>query len=221
MKIYPSFNEVFANDELLGVFYPLCSGEHGLHFVSSNGLWMDEQYKTEHNSSHYVMFEIKNGKYDFRGDIRLYQGYDYAKKIFPILEDDFNTNGNDYLAKKIKPAFYIEKITKILPPQTRDAVDLDYYLNTFYEFSINKLNYNLNGKFGEFNHLIKGYAKPDKSPIIYNEKEHGGHPMDDNLIKSYCHLGAVIGYEFFTDGNDTVLFYNEKENKVLSANHYS
>ena len=221
MKMYPSFNEVFLTDELLGVFYPLCSGEHGLHYVSSNGLWMDEQYETEHNTFRYVMFDIKNGKYDFRGDIRLYQGHEYAKKVFPILEEDFNGNGNDYLAGKIKPALYIEKITKILPPQTTENFDLGYFLSTFYEFSINKLNYNLNGKFGEFNYLIKGSAKPDSSPVIYNEKEDGGHLMDGHLIKGYCHLGAVIGYEFFTDGNDTVLFYNEKENKVLSANHYS
>ena len=108
MKMYPSFNEVFANNELLGVFYPLCSSEDGMHFVSSNGLWMDEQYETEHNTFNYVKFEMQNGKYDFKGDIRLYKGYEYAKKIFPILENDFNVNGNEYLAKKIKPAFYIK-----------------------------------------------------------------------------------------------------------------
>jgi len=136
MKMYPSFNEVFVSDELLGVFYPLCSNEHGLHFVSSNGLWMDEQYETEHNTFGHVKFEIKNGKYDFMGDIRLYKGYEYAKKIFLILEDDFNANGNDYLADKIKPALYIEKITKILPSQTTEDIDLDYYLNTFYEFRV-------------------------------------------------------------------------------------
>ena len=83
--------------------------------------------------------------------------------------DSFDISINAFDAYDIY-ALYIEKITKILPPQTREAVDLDYYLNTFYEFSINKLNYNLNGKFGELNHLIKGYAKPDKSPIIYNKK---------------------------------------------------
>jgi len=222
MKMYPSFNEVFVNDELLGIFYPLCSDEHGLHFVSSNGLWMNEQYGTEHNTFSYVKFEIISGKYDFSGDIRLYKGCEYAKKIFPILADDFNTNGNDYLAEKIKPVIYINKITKILPPQTVEDIDLDYYLNTFYEFNINKLNYNLNGKVGEFSHLIRGYAKPVKSPIIYNEKEHGGHiPMEKNLTKGYRHMGAVVECEFFADGNDTVLFYNENDNKVLSANHYS
>ena len=221
MKMYPSFNEVFASDDLLGIFYPLCSNGHGLHFVSSNGLWMDEQYETEHNTFSYVQFKIKNGKYDFKGDIRLYKGYEYARKIFPILEEDFNVNGSDYLAEKMKPALYIKKIIKTLPPQLQNDIDLDYYLNTFYEFSINKLSYSLHGDFGVFNHLIKGYRKLDTSPIIYNEKEHGGNPMDDHIIKGYSHIGAVVGYEFFTDGNNTVLFYNENENKVLSANHYS
>ena len=150
IKMYPSFNEVFTNEELLGVFYPLCSVENQLHFVSSNGLWMDEQFETENNTTEYAKFELKNGKYDFKGDIRLYKGYEYAKNVFSILETNFNVNGKNYLTNRLKTELYIEKIKKILPPQTTEEIDLDYYLQTFYEFNINKLNYNLNGKFGAF-----------------------------------------------------------------------
>lgn len=224
VKMYPAFNEVFATDELLGIFYPLCSVNNNLHFVSSNGLWMEEQYKTENNTFEYTIFEHKNGKYEFKGDIRLYKGYEFAKKIFCILENDFETNGNNYLNKKLQTEIYVEQIKKILPPQkTMEDIDLEYYLKTFYEFYINKLNYKLNRKFGEFDYLINGSAKPQGSPIIYNEKEYddeGGGNIDEDIIKGYSYIGAAIGYEFFTDGNDSVLFYNENENKILSVNSY-
>jgi len=224
IKMYPAFSEVFTNNDLLGIFYPLCSVENQLHFVSSNGLWMDEQYKTESNTFEYTMFELKNGKYDFKGDIRLYKGYDDAKKMFSILENDFNINGNNYLTNKLKTDFYIAEIKKILSSQISADIDLAYYLQTFYEFNINKLNYNLNGKFGEFSFFMKGYCKHDKSPIVY---EKGYRGIEETLqgkieiIKDYSEIGTVVGYEFFTDGNDSVLFYNEKENKVLSVNCYS
>ena len=224
IKMYPLFNDVFATDDLLGIFYPLCCAGNNMHFVSSNGLWMDEQYATENNTFAYTRFELINGKYNFKGDIRLYKGYEYAKKIFSILENDFNKNGNNYLNNKLQTNIYIEEIKKILPPQTTEDIDLNYYLKTFYEFSINKLNYNLNGNFGEFSFFMKGKNNPNKSPIIYNEKEYskeGGGNIDEEIIKGYSYVGAIIGYEFFTDGNDTVLYYDEKENKVLSVNNYS
>jgi hypothetical protein len=224
IKMYPHFSEVFLSDELIGIFYPLCTVNDNLHFVSSNGLWMDNQYETENNTFQYTKFELKNGKYDFNGDIRLYKGYEFAKKIIYILEKDFEANGNNYLKNKLKTNIYIEEIKKTLPCPATDDIDLKYYLQTFYEFSINKLNYNLNGKFGEFSFLINGYAKPDKSPIVYGK---GCHALEETLqekidiTKDYSEIGTVIGYEYFTDGNDTVLLFNEKENKVLSINCYS
>jgi len=225
IKMYPAFNEVFTNDELLGVFYPLCSVEKNLHFISSNGLWMDEQYQTEDNSFEYTKFDLKNGKYDFKGDIRLYKGYEYAKKTFSILENDFNKNGNDYLKNRLKTEFYIEEIKKMLPAQTKEDIDLKYYLQTFYEFSINKLNYNLNGEFGKFSHIIKGGYGGNQSPIIYDEEKYdengGGININVDIIKGYYYVGAVIGYEFFTDGNDSVLYYKEKESRIISINCYS
>jgi hypothetical protein len=225
IKMYPLYNEVFVTNDLYGVFYPLCSINKNLHFVSSNGLWLDKKYETERNTFNYTKFEFANGKYDFKGDIRLYKGYEYAKGIFPLLENDFEKNGKDYLQNKIKTNFYIEKIKKLLSLQKTENIDIDYYLSTFYEFCINKLNYNLNGKFGEFNHLIKDGAK-NESPVVYtdadiiNEVEEALQEKID-VIKGYSAIGKVVGYEFFTDGNDSVLYFNEKENEILSINCYS
>ena len=220
IRVYPSFNEVFVTDELMGIFYPLCSVDNNLHFVSSNGLWMDEKYKTENNTSEYTIFEIKNRKYDFKGDIRLYKGYKFAKIIFSILENDFVENGNNYLQTKLNTNSYIDQIIKLLPSQTAEDIDLEYYLQTFYEFNINKLNYNLNGKFGEFNYLMKGYSKPEKSNIVYGVDDTGDLLVEETIIKDYSAIGMVIGCEFFTDGNNSNLYYNERKNKVLSINTY-
>ena len=223
--MYPSFSEVFTTKELLGIFYPLCTVSENLHFVSSNGLWMDEKYESESNSFEYTKFDFKNGKYNFKGDIRLYKGYEYAKLIFPILENDFETNGKNYLQEKLKTKLYLKRIKKLLPLQKIDDIDLEYYLETFYEFQINKLNYNLNGKFGEFAHLIEGWGKHE-SPIVYEDDVNSDARLqiqdntNVNTLKDYFFIGRVVGHEFFRDGNDSVLYFNEKENKVLSFNYY-
>jgi hypothetical protein len=202
--------------------------EYGYDYYMGGVFWasgykIDEKYKTENNTSEYTKFELKNGKYDFKGNIRLYKGCEYAKNTFSILENDFNENGNNYLTNKLKTNLYIEEIKKILPSETASDIDLDYYLKTFYEFSINKLNYNLNGEFGKFSHIIMGGYGENKSPIVYNEEEYkeSGGNINLEIIKGYSYIGAIIGYEFFTDGNDSVIFFNENENKVLSVNCYS
>jgi hypothetical protein len=227
LKMYPSFDEVFTTKELVGVFYPLCSLGKNLHFVSSNGLWMDERYETEDNTKKYTKFEIENSKYNFKGDIRLYKGYEFAKKIFSALENDFETNGKDYLNKKMKTELYIKRIKKSITSQGKGDIDLEYYLQAYYEFNINKLNYILNGKFGCFSQLMEGFESGNESPIIYPK----GHPEIETMdteefqeyvnIEGYSEIGVVIGYEFFTDGNDSVLFFNKNENKVITFNHYS
>lgn len=218
--MYPSFNEVFTTDKLLGIFYPLCTVDEHLHFVSSNGLWMDEKYAKKNNTSQCIIFKLKNGKYEFEDDLRRYKGYKYAKKIFPILKKDFKINGNVYLQKKLSTNFYIKQIKKSLPFQTKRDIDLEYYLETFYSFYFNKLIYNLNGEFGEFNHFIEGSVKPEKSPVVYGVDEMDNIPVEKTIPQDYYPIGMVIGYEFFTDGNNSNLYFNQKENKILSINSY-
>lgn len=54
--------------------------------------------------------------------------------------------------------------------KVNDEFDVDYYLQTFYEFSINKLNFELNNEFGAFREIINGWSKSDKNPIVYDKK---------------------------------------------------
>jgi hypothetical protein len=39
-------------------------------------------------------------------------------------------------------------------------------------------------------------------------------------IDNFEVIGKIVGFEFFTEGNDTVLFYNNS-NKILCINAYS
>ena len=87
------------------------------HFISSNGLWMNEAFETKVNTAQYTVFDLENDKYR-------------------------------------------------------------YFLQTFYEFSINKLNY-------------------------------------------FDIIGQVMDDEFFTDGNDTILFYDKTNESIICLNFYS
>ncbi len=226
MKLYPSFDEVFVNDDLKGIFYPLCSVEIAdktLHFVSHNGMWLNKQFATEYNTVNDFRFDCVDNKYSFKGDIRLYRGNIEAKVIFPFLEKDFEKNGLKYFESKCKTASYFKKIKKNLPEIKNDEFDLDYYLETFYVFSINKLHYENNSQFGGFNHIINGWGKPDFLPIYYydalvNELEELGVTK---AKESHQIIGKAVGYNYFTDGNDTILCYHAENEEVILYNAYS
>ncbi|MDM1383629.1 hypothetical protein HX024_13160 [Myroides marinus] len=40
-------------------------------------------------------------------------------------------------------------------------------------------------------------------------------------LMNYTPIGMTIGFEFFTDGNDCVLYYNESDDTVICFNAYS
>ena len=234
IDLYPNFDEIFIDEILKGIFYPLCSltldkyPNKVFHFISSNGLWIDENFETENNTFSYTLFDVIENKYKFKGDIKLYKGSKQAKNIFDKLQSDFDLNGKDYLETKMQTDDYIEKQKKNLDIKTDNEFDADYYIQTFYEFSINKLNFELTNEFGAFRGVIDGWSDGDKiSPIVYDETtdelkgtlNYYDKPEIEN-VDDFEVIGKIVGYEFFTDGNDTVLFFNNS-GKMLCINSYS
>ncbi len=234
IELYPNFENVFTDEQLKGIFYPLCSVELNdekhtkLFFVSSNGVWIDEDNSSDINNNTFTKFSLVDNKYKFTGNIELYNGHEIAREIFEILENDFGENGKKYLENKTKSEEYINKIQSKITLKNSNF-DLDYYLQTFYEYSINKLNYQINQQFGAFRNIIDNWGKPEKSPIIYDCNEsfedievNAEYLFPKNLnLSEYDKIGEVIGSEFFTDGNNSILLYNEKEKTVLNVNSYS
>ncbi|MGI9525544.1 MAG: hypothetical protein ACR2MS_00375 [Weeksellaceae bacterium] len=235
IKLYPAFEDVFINDQLKGIFYPLCTiilkdvNQTQLHFVSHNGVWIDETYSTMNNNNIYTKFTLVDGKYQFDGNIDLYTGHEIIKDILEIIENDFTENGESYLMNKTKTKVYIYKIKSKLTPFKAFDFDLEYYLQVFYEFSINRLNYQLNDSFGMFRKVIDNWSTPNKSPIIHDIddsldeiKINAAYLLPENIqLEDYKEIGRVIGSEFFTDGNDNILLYNERDYSVLNINSYS
>lgn len=220
IKLYPDFEEVFIDNTLKGIFYPLCSytiENQTFHFVSSNGLWMNEEFDTDTNTSQYTLFRMVDDKYDFNGDINLYTGAQEVKSLFAKLEEDFEKNGQLYLEKEQSTDDYIALQNDILPIQSCKELDTEYFLQTFYEYACNKLlaTSNPSEVFGE-------------SPIVYTketeEMEGTLNHFDQPSIPDFNHynvIGKTIGYEFFSDGNDSLLFFNENTQQALTINFYS
>ncbi len=235
IELYPTFESVFIDEQLKGIFYPLCAIELNdenhtkLFFVSSNGIWTNKEHQSNENTNIYTKFNLVNHKYKFNGNIELYNGYKIAKEIFKILEIDFEEKGNQYLKNKTKTEEYINQVKPKISLTESSDFDLDYYLQTFYEYSINKLNYQINKEFGAFRNIIDNWRKPEKSPIVYEIDASFGdievnaeYLFPKNIkLSDYEKIGQVIGYEFFTDGNNSVLLYNKKDKTILSVNSYS
>jgi hypothetical protein len=239
IEMYPSFEDVFNDSLLKGIFYPLCKvseigGEfpESLFFVSSNGIWPHDEAAGEFNSRDFAIFHLESGKYSFRGSVELYQGYSAAKDLLQNLEEDFQSHGVNYLTKKLSADTYIEKMLKTFPISDTE-MDREYFIRTFYEYHINKLNYMRTGKVGSFYHVMEGWAKPDTTPIVYDmlKSESSGYgDIEVNQeylfpkslrIDGFEKVGFVMGSEFFTEGNDSYLFFDKENQMVLCVNHYS
>lgn len=238
IELYPSFEQVFNGEELKGLFYPLCKVTqvgrgitNPLYFVSSNGVWMNESEKTDFNQPSYTLFDIENDKYTFRGSLALYTGFEQARGVFMLLEADFAQQGAQYLAEKWTSGRYIQAIK----PTIADwgGLDIDYFMQTFYEYSLNKLYFQNTGNFGAFQQLIEGWAAAEKSPYVYAITEDNStgfadievnkeflFPKDMD-IATFQKIGFTVGSEFFTDGNDCYLLYDEFNRQVICVNHYS
>lgn len=227
--LYPAFEDVFTNDDLKGVFYPLCTVTLGnneqLHFVSHNGMWIDEEVESSTNNNRFVVFKIVEDKYHFIGNTAVYEGVAIAKQVHSIVENDFEKNGIKYLNAKKRTEEYIEEMSSQLKDIAIGDFDIAYYLQTFYEYSINKVDYQRSGKFGRFKQVIQGWAKADASEFVYTD-----NAIIDELTSEFpetfantCleEVGYTVGYEFFTDGNDNYLCYDKANQLAIVVNHYS
>lgn len=224
VTLYPTYSEVFATSELEGVFYPLCTittaSNEQLHFVSHNGMWIDEEVDSQENNSQFTRFSLQDGKYVFAGKTTVYKGYEVAKQVYPIIAADFTANGIAYLNSKKKTGDYIDEILPKLCDINIGDFDVDYYLQTFYEYSINKADYQRSGRFGRFRQVIDGWGKADESDYVYTDLEGLDTHCDAMASGQFEAIGYTIGSEFFTDGNDNCLYYDKQYNGVLLVNHY-
>ena len=233
IALYPEFNDVFVDNTLKGIFYPLCSvyfedaDNNKIHFISSNGLWFDENLNDELNSEEYCIFDYEDDKYSFNGNINVYKGQEYAKNIYTILEKDFEINGEKFLSEKTSTEDYIKQVISKVPKSEINDFDSEYFIGTFYEYSIVKLNYLLSSKFSTFRNLIENWHNRE-TPFVYSiltgEMQGTLNHLDKPKIKNienYELIGKTIASEFFTDGNDSLIYFNVQERKVLLINSYS
>jgi len=159
------------------------------------------------------VFEVSGGKYRFGGDTRLHKGGNHARRLFPILEKDFAANATSYLEHESTDSYdYINGISDLFP-ESMDF-DLDYYLATFFAFSVNRMQYESTGTFRAD---LGGCAFIDPPDDGY-AAEHL-HPKG-SMIQHCVPLGLAVGSLFFQDGNDEALYYNPENNQALIVNCY-
>lgn len=235
---YPDFDKVFADDTLKGLFYPLCTVSSipsypntKLHFVSSNGVWLDEQYNNIENNNGYVRFKLIDNLYVFQGDFRLYRGHDIAKDLYKQLEAYFTQNIDVIMQTNLKVADYIELMKQeVLDINFPEKFDLNYYIETFYEFTINREIFKITGKFNQYENFINSKNFTRDSKILNNEKV---NPIKSKLYNDWIYsqyanifdgcmpIGRADALTFFSDGNDSELFFNQDQEYALSVNFYS
>lgn len=233
LTFFPSYEEVFAEDTLRGIFYPVCKVVDErypcpLYIVSSNGLFFDEQYITDQNSHIYTLFDIVDGQYVFNGDIRLYKGYEVIQEVFLILQEDFVKNKEKYsslLRTSIHDKAYDLYVEALLPQVAHLALSFNfaYYAKTFLLYHLSKERYKEEGV-----HTTYRAGKEIVLDNIDMQGSYGDIEINAEYIfpesmhfESFEFVGSIYGDDFFAESNDVSLLYQKDTYKVLIVNSCS
>lgn len=225
VRHYPDFEDVFLDEKLEGFFYPLCTlsffkkeadKRQVFHLVSYNGLWLDETQESAELNEGFSAFELKEGKYDFKGDLKSFKGHAHIPGLYRFLKEDFERSGVDYLNTGMTEEGYKAHIAAHYTKEL-ESFDSTYYINTFFNYGIRKLkqtNQHAKKFFSAFN--TKDFIAGGEELII-NEK-HYSFPV--NLVNAIP-LGACWLCEYGVDGNNTFAFYDPEKSIVYNVNQYS
>lgn len=223
---YPNFEDVFLDKKLEGFFYPLCSlyfsgkeddKKQVFHLVSCNGLWLDQAEESAGLNEGFSAFELKDGKYDFKGDLKPFKGHTDIPDLYRFLKEDFERSGAEYLNMGMTEEEYEDHVASHYTKQS-ESFDSAYYIHTFFNYSIKKLKQTrrrgAENLFSAFNTTDFIAASEE---LIVNEKYYAFPANLANTIP----LGACWSYEYGVDGNNTFAFYDPEKSLVYNVNQYS
>lgn len=229
IKFFPDYKDVFIDEKLKYYFKPVCTiGKY--HFLTVDGIFCIKNYKFAEN--YCFGFRLKDGKYEFLGDLDCF-GKNDIEKLYEILEKDFEENKKDYLDKKVKIDDYVENILSRIEGITfEEEQDLNYYIESFYCYNMAKYYYELNKKVVSVKALTENYAiAPEEDLII--EKEELINCLGDFFINiedeleltpvptgEMCIMGIDV-VEFTMWGEIVGLLYDEKEDIIYLREQHS
>ncbi|MGN7810723.1 hypothetical protein [Flavobacterium sp. 22076] len=176
IHLYPDIENVFI-DKSLGIFFKpiltaktLVNGEdYHIHIVSTDGLFCKNEYKYSENN--FFGFKYINGKYEFLGDLAVFDDYEKIYELHNALEEDFTQNKDTYLKEKRTVDDYLENILQQLEKNNfYNFSNTEYYAEAFYSYNFTKYFYE---KFGVHKHIsviTENYGK-NTDPFLLNKKE--------------------------------------------------
>ncbi|WP_129746430.1 hypothetical protein [Flavobacterium anhuiense] len=176
IQLYPNIENVFV-DKSLGIFFkPLLTiktlindEDYSIHIISTDGLFCKNQYKYSENN--FFGFKYINGKYEFLGELDVFDDYEKIHKLHNALEKDFTQNRDTYLKEKRTVDDYLENILLQLEKNNvYDFSNAEYYAEAFYSYNFTKYFYE---KFGVHKHIsviTENYGK-NTDPFLLDKKE--------------------------------------------------
>lgn len=229
VKFFPSPEEVFLDEKLKYYFKPICTiGKY--HFLTVDGIFCINSYKFSEND--YFGFKLKEGRYEFLGDLDCF-GKNDVEKVYSILEKDFEENKKDYFEKKVKISNYVKNILlKIGEVNFEEEQDLEYYIESFYCYNMAKYYYELNKKIVSVKALTENYGVTPEEDLFI-DKEDLKNCLGDffvNIeyelkltqapIEDMCVMGVDV-VEFTMWGEIVGLLYDEKDDIIYLKEQHS
>lgn len=232
IKPYPEFEEVFANDDLKDIFYPLCSvilteketdRQVVLHLVSHNGLWIDETKESDTLNGTYAKFNIVNNRYSFTGNLSALKTDPKLKDILALLSSRFEDNKEKWLKKRTSARDFAKEID-FDRESIADDFDREYFIKAFYNYHLRKEKYIRKHKSNDFvlrkdlaqMNLFESFASSNFTNIAKELVVNNG-----DLLMDLIPIGVCWSDKYFDDGNNSFLFFDKAKSQVYNVNQYS
>ncbi|MDR2868816.1 MAG: hypothetical protein LBV04_00005 [Deferribacteraceae bacterium] len=190
--MFPQVEDVFVDPSLEPYFKPLLSYPHHdytIHLLSTDGLYAERGAK--YSESGLWGFRYEAGKYNFLGDLSIFDGNNYAD-IYYIIKDDFEAKKEQYLSERVTHKAHWEAIEDELTDIANfDYRDVQDYTESCYSYFLSKYNYKQTQNLRYVMELVAHFHH-DESDVLLDET--ALHVLDEYCLNLKEHLKHDYGF---------------------------
>jgi len=178
MTLYPAPESVFTDPVLAIYFKPLLSiaaqvnnCSYDIHLLTRDGLICKEESAFQYAENYCFGFRYHKGRYEFMGDLQVFEGADDIPALYNFLQHDFEQKKDEYLKNKTTVKEYLAAIYE--NKQVALGLDNDAYTTyarSFYSYEFTRYYYQKYGAHRHISVVTEQWAK-NTDPFLLDEDE--------------------------------------------------
>ena len=179
ITLYPAPETVFTDPSLALYFKPLFSTtaqangkSYSIHMLCRDGLICKEEPAYQYAENYCFGFRYHEGRYEFIGDLQVFEGSDYVPALYRFLQEDFEQKKDGYLKNKTTVKEYLQGLRNDLQaiPGLHDETYTEIYARSFYSYEFTRYYYQKYGTHRHISVVTEQWAK-NTDPFLLDKED--------------------------------------------------